>query len=99
MYKVIYKFADLKDHRHVYNVGDTYPREGSKPTQERIEALANGMNKIGRPLIEEIIQPVKEEKIMNEPVEVEEPVEEEPIEEEKPKPKRGRRKKADSEKE
>lgn len=97
MYKVIYKFADLQDKRHVYNVGDIYPREGSKPSEERIKALAKGTNKIGRPLIEEIAQPVKEEKIMNEPVEVEEPVEEEPIVEEKPKPKRGRKKKVDSE--
>ena len=70
MYKVIYKFADLKDCNHIYNVGDVYPREESKPTSERIEELASARNKIGKPLIEEI-----EEK----------PVEEKPVEQKKKK--------------
>lgn len=51
--KVLYKFADLKDKGHVYNVGDNYPRAGYKPTKERVEELKGSDNKIGRPLIKE----------------------------------------------
>lgn len=49
--KVLYKFADLKDKGHVYNVGDNYPRAGYKPTKERVEELKGSDNKIGKPLI------------------------------------------------
>lgn len=51
MYKVIARFADLKDENHIYEIGDTYPRKGSKPSEERIEELASDKNKIGIPLI------------------------------------------------
>lgn len=54
MYKVIYKFADVEDGLHVYNVGDTYPREGVKVSGRRITELATCNNKIGRILIEEV---------------------------------------------
>ena len=56
MYKVILRFADLQDSRHVYEVGDAYPREGVKPTQERISELLGASNKIGAPLIEKVVE-------------------------------------------
>ena len=56
MYKVILRFADLQDSSHVYEVGDAYPREGVKPTQERISELLGASNKIGAPLIEKVVE-------------------------------------------
>ena len=50
-YKVIYRFKDLQDLNHVYEVGDEYPRLGASPNQARIEELTSSKNKIGRPLI------------------------------------------------
>ena len=85
MYKVIYRFADLQDKNHIYNVGDAYPREGSEPSEKRIDELAGKNNKIGKPLIEKVI--VKKAIV--------EDIKEEPIDEEEPKPKK--RKKADTE--
>lgn len=52
MCKVIKKFTDLQDGNHVYNVGDTYPREGYTPSEERIAELAGDKNKQGTPLVE-----------------------------------------------
>lgn len=87
MYKVIYKFADLQDKKHVYNIGDIYPREGTEPPIERVKELAGISNRLGRPLISKVAEdvPSKPTKAV------------EPSVEEKPKPKRGRKKKADSE--
>lgn len=59
-YKVIKFFHDLQDTVktkggeicHAYNVGDTYPREGYKPSADRIAELAGSDNKQGIPLIE-----------------------------------------------
>lgn len=59
MYKVIYKFADLEDDSYVYEVGDTYPRKGLDPTDERIGELSGSENKIGKPLIEKVKQAKK----------------------------------------
>lgn len=54
MYKVLVDFMDLQDGRHVYNAGDTFPRDGVKPSKSRINELLGKSNKIGRQLIEEI---------------------------------------------
>lgn len=62
MYKVITAFSDLTDTVttksgqvcYVYEVGDTYPRRGVKPTAERIKELSGKENKRGVPLIKEI---------------------------------------------
>ena len=62
MYKVIYRFADMQDEKHVYDVGDTYPREGSKPSKERIAELVGSENKIGKPLIEAVEENPKPKK-------------------------------------
>lgn len=51
MYKVVYKFIDLKDNKHLYNVGDEYPRDGAKADKSRIDELKSEKNKIGVPLI------------------------------------------------
>lgn len=51
MFKVIKYFTDLKDNGHAYNVGDTYPREGLEPSEERCTELAGSNNKLGCPLI------------------------------------------------
>ena len=59
MYKVIERFMDLQNDNYIYEVGDTYPREGADPTLERIRELESNSNKIGKPLIEEIAEKPK----------------------------------------
>lgn len=66
MNKVIYKFKDLEDNGYIYEVGDTYPREGYEPTLKRIRELSGKKNKIGQPLIEAVVEETTEE-IMTEP--------------------------------
>lgn len=51
MYEVIVYFEDLQDKSRPYNVGETYPRKGLKPSPERIEELATDKNIRGIPLI------------------------------------------------
>ncbi len=53
-YAVVFTFADLRDNNRVYRKGDTFPRPGYEPTDERLEELSSNANKIGRPLIEKI---------------------------------------------
>ena len=52
MYKVIVKFADLKDNGHVYEVGDEYPRSGYETNEDRVKFLASDENKLRTPVIE-----------------------------------------------
>lgn len=51
-YKVLVMFEDLEDNRHRYEVGDTYPRHGLKPTAARVAELKSTENKRGLKLIE-----------------------------------------------
>ena len=59
MYKVIKAFHDLQDSQktkngkiyHEYKVGDVFPRNGLKVSDERIKELAGSANKRGVPLI------------------------------------------------
>ena len=60
MYKVIVKFADLEDKKHIYQIGDVYPREGYEPTEERIAFLASDQNKLKTPVIKAV--PAKRKK-------------------------------------
>lgn len=61
MYKVTHFFYDLQDSHttkdgtvyHAYNVGDTYPRDGYKPSEDRIKELSGRDNIRGIPVIEE----------------------------------------------
>jgi len=63
MYKVIKAFADLQDQKHVYKIGDEYPRKGYSPSGERVEELLSDKNKTGKPLIiTEEPEPILEEK-------------------------------------
>lgn len=54
VYKVIKYFTDLQDEEYAYQVGDTYPRKGLSPTDERIAELSSSQNRQGKPLIEAI---------------------------------------------
>lgn len=62
MYRVIKDFSDSCDNRTVYRAGDTFPRSGYKPEDERIEQLLGTGNKQGMPLIEEVVTEPKEKK-------------------------------------
>lgn len=54
-YKVVYTFKDLEDNEHIYIANkDIYPREGLKPSKNRIKELSSTKNKIGKVLIEKI---------------------------------------------
>lgn len=53
-YEVIAYFTDLQDGNHPYNVGETYPRKGLKPTAKRIEELSTAKNRQGIPLIKAV---------------------------------------------
>lgn len=54
MYEVIVLFEDLKDKNYQYNVGDTYPREGLKPSKARIAELSGADNKRNMALIKPV---------------------------------------------
>ena len=58
MYRVIKAFTDLKA-SHVYSVGDTFPHNGVEVDAERIAELASDKNRLGVPLIEEIVEKPK----------------------------------------
>ena len=57
-YKVIKAFVDLQDNKHVYGIGDEYPRKGYSPTTERVDELATGKNLQHKPLIQLIPDPI-----------------------------------------
>lgn len=50
-YRALVRFADLKDGRHLYEVGDTYPREGLTVGAVRLDELSSNRNAAGYPLI------------------------------------------------
>lgn len=53
-YEVISKFVDLIDNKHVYEVGDSYPRDNYKPTDERIKELSTVNNKLKKAVIKAV---------------------------------------------
>ena len=53
-YIVVKHFTDLQDHGHKYAEGDTYPREGYVPSDERIKMLSTAMNRQKTVLIEAV---------------------------------------------
>lgn len=88
MYKVIKMFTDLKDDNYRYEVGDSYPRDGYEPTEERIRELSSNANKQHTALIKAVYEPATEE--------IQESVSEtaeENVVKEKPKARRPRKKK------
>ena len=73
-YTVIRPFKDLNDpEQHDYSVGDTFPREGHKPTETFINGLLNGLNSAGSIFIEEVPDE-KPKKTKDKKVEKEDPV-------------------------
>lgn len=62
MYKVLKLFLDIKDNNQLYRVGDTYPRKGYEPTQDRIKQLSGNKNAMKEPLIKEEKQKAVKEK-------------------------------------
>ena len=56
MYRVVHKFYDLKDNNHAYSVGDTFPHDGVEADAERIAELVSDKNRLGVPLIEEVVE-------------------------------------------
>lgn len=52
-YTVIHRFMDLQDNKHIYRVGDKYPRPGYVASEERIQRLLSTNNKAGKVFIEE----------------------------------------------
>ena len=59
MYKVIKSFTDLQDNNYAYYVGDAFPRNGVVVGAERIAELSSDKNRLGVPLIEEIVEKPK----------------------------------------
>lgn len=40
MYEVVRRFRETKHDGHIYEVGDTYPKDGAKATKARLEELS-----------------------------------------------------------
>ena len=59
MYKVIKKFRDMQDGLHASSVGDPFPHNGVEIDAERIAELASDKNRLGVPLIEEVVEKSK----------------------------------------
>lgn len=59
MYKVIKSFTDLQDNNYAYYVGNTFPHNGVEVGAGRIAELASNKNRLGVPLIEEIVEKPK----------------------------------------
>ena len=80
MYLCKYDFIDLQDEEYKYKAGDTYPREGYTPSEDRINELVTASNRQGRELIMEIktkengkdpekgSEPVKKEEVKDTPI-------------------------------
>ena len=58
MYRVVKRFYDLKS-SHAYSVGDSFPHDGVDVDAERLSELASDKNRLGVPLIEEIVEKSK----------------------------------------
>lgn len=82
-YTVLSEFADLQDEKHVYGIGDVYPREGYTPTAERVDELCTGKNLLHKPLIQKVEDEVLPHEVEETP-EVEEVVETPETEEQQP---------------
>lgn len=86
-YTVLSEFADLQDEKHVYGIGDVYPREGYTPTAERVDELCTGKNLLHKPLIQKVEDSTHEEEQQPEEITGETEAENE-VEEEQPKRRR-----------
>lgn len=59
-YKVVREFKEMKHDGHVYEVGDSYPKEGEKASKARLEELSTTKNKYKKVYIEEVVQAPKD---------------------------------------
>lgn len=62
MYRAIKSFRDLQDNNYLYQAGDIFPRKGMEVSVERIEELSTDKNRRGEPMIEVVVEEVKEVK-------------------------------------
>lgn len=53
-YIAIERFKDLKDDRHLYEVGDKFPRKGKRVSKARLAELSGSENRRGRAVIKEV---------------------------------------------
>ncbi|SQF13982.1 phage protein [Streptococcus pyogenes] len=51
-YRVKARFFDLLDNSFLYEVDDSFPRKGYKPSKERLESLLSSNNTEHKPFIE-----------------------------------------------
>ena len=63
MYKALTTFADLKDNKHLYHEGDTYPRDGMSVSDARLQELSTNKNATRKPLIVKVEEPQKKGKV------------------------------------
>lgn len=62
MYIVIRDFNDAQDNKHAYHVGDIFPHDGRRVSEDRLQDLASGRNFQRVPLIAKMnnaIVPIK----------------------------------------
>lgn len=59
-YKVVSRFRDLQT-GHIYNVGDSFPHDGSEVKKARLKELASDKNKLKKVLIVEVDDSIKTE--------------------------------------
>lgn len=59
-YKVVSRFRDLQT-GHIYNVGDSFPHDGSEVRKARLKELASDKNKLKKVLIVEVDDSIKTE--------------------------------------
>lgn len=60
-YKVVTSFFDKEDNKRLYEVGQTYPRTGFKPSDERIKLLSTVKNEQKTIFIKEAVKRNKSE--------------------------------------
>jgi len=60
-HKVVRRFQETKHGGHIYEVSDSYPKEGSKATKARLEELSTTKNKYKKIYIVEVKTPKDKE--------------------------------------
>lgn len=65
-YRVIANFKDLQDDNYRYAPGDVFPRDGRKIAKKRLAELMSPTNKLGKPVIEEVVEEAEVEAEVNE---------------------------------
>lgn len=66
-YIVIKRFADLTDNKHLYAVGDLFPRSGLTVSTRRLKELSSARNREGTPLIEKVEDNEHDDRALSEP--------------------------------